>query len=181
MVPFRRVYSPSLQKGSLVNFQYLFHKHDPNPLVLVTGIYSDGRVAGINLHYLTFVYVRNLLKNFCGDTGFSYYKIKGDKFLYNSFRTYKKTGIRNLHMMDCDVLNQTLSVLRSFRFNPNEIMAIQNQIREQMKNIQNPNAQDMASQLQTMITPHQHSMFKMDKRFGPQIPPMPPGPPGFPR
>jgi hypothetical protein len=85
-----------------------------------------------------------------------------------------------MHMMDCEVLNKTLGVIRSFRFNPNEIAAIQNQIKQQMQDIQNPNAQDMAGQLQNMITPHQHDMFSMDKRIGPQIPQMPAGPPPFP-
>src|SRR5689334_20355757 len=118
MIPFRRIYSPTLQKGSVVSFNYLFYKHDPSPLVLVTSIYSDGKIAGVNLHYLTYVYVRNLIKNFCDDKTFGYQRIKGDRFLYKSFRTYKRAGVRNMHMMDCEHLSNILKITRAFKFNP---------------------------------------------------------------
>ena len=173
MLPFKRIYSPTVKQGSLINFQYLFYKTDQNPLVLVTSMYSDGRIAGVNLHYLTYRYVSNLLKNFCGKN-VNYQQIKGDVFLYRSFRTYKKYGIKNLHMLDCDALNQTLSKVRSFNFKPNELKTIQDSIRQQIKDIRNPtinnpNAQEMAGKLQSMLTPQQHSMFTIDKRTNPSI------------
>lgn len=173
-LPFRRIYNPTIQKGSIINFQYLFHSHDPQPLVLVTSIYSDGRIAGINLHYLTYQYVKNLVKNFCDNRSFGYQRIKGDRFLYKSFRTYKKFGIKNLHMLDCASLNQLLGTVRSFNFKPGELQAMQDSIRQQMQNInkppaQNPSAQDMTGKMQGMLTPQQHNMFNMDKRVAPNL------------
>src|SRR3954464_1790502 len=59
-----------LGKGSLVLFKYENWKHDPYPLVLVSRRYADGRIAGINLHYLTFRYIKNLLNRYSSSRSF---------------------------------------------------------------------------------------------------------------
>lgn len=132
---FRRTTHRALGKGSLCLFQYLFMKHDPYPMALVTSIYTDGKVAGLNLHYLTFRYVKFLLTQYCGKTGLSYQNIKGDRYIVNSFRTYKKEGIRNLKMIDCDYLVTILGRIRSF--NPNEVQAIREEVQRQLGRVVN--------------------------------------------
>ena len=73
--PFRRVYQKTIGKGSLIHFQYLNWHHDPYPLTLVSAVYKGpprpGLVAGVNLHYLTFKFIRALIKQYCGKM-FSY-------------------------------------------------------------------------------------------------------------
>lgn len=153
MLPFRAIYFKSVQKGSLINFQYLYYRQDPTPLVLVTSVYSDGRIAGVNLHYLTYRYIKNLTKSFCNDRTFSYQKIKGNTFLYNSFRTYKKSGVKSIKLLDCEILNKAMEVSRSTNFTESELRAIQNDIKAQVKAYQNPSANQLSNPFGSIESP----------------------------
>jgi hypothetical protein len=127
---FRRIYYQTIRPGALLSFQYLYYKHDPNPLVLCGGTWLDGKVVGINLHYLTFRYIKYLTNQYCG-RNFSYHYIKGDTFVKNSFRSYKRDGLKNIQLLDCDFLNSVLGKVRSF--NPKEIEAMRQYIKQQLQ------------------------------------------------
>lgn len=171
-LPFRRVYYKTLQKGSLVSCQYTFWKHDPSPLIVVTDVFPD-RIRGVNLHYLTFNYVKSLLSHYCGKGHFNYKFIMHDPYIVNAFRTYKKAGLRKVQMLDCDIINQELKVRRSF--NPQEIKEIRKQIRQQLRRRVNPNAAELAKQYTEMVSRasgFQQPGIMQDgrKTFQPQIP-----------
>lgn len=155
---FRRIYYPTIRSGALLTFQYLFYKHDPYPLVLCTGKWADGKVAGVNLHYLTFRYMTYLLNQFCGKS-FNYQSVKSDKFIRNSFRSYKREGIRNVKLLDCDFLNTMLKQVRSY--NPTEIEAMRQYVRKQLEQKLGTTADELtgtiANQLPGMLKPGQQS------------------------
>ena len=157
-LPFRRVYYKTLRKGSLISCQYTFWKHDANPLIVVTDVGIGPQVGlpegvpgirGVNLHYLTFNYVRSVLQQYCGKQHFGYKFIMHDPYIVNAFRTYKRMGLRKVQMLDCDVINQELQTRRSL--NPQEIKEIRKQIRQQLRQRVNPNAAELAKQYTGMI------------------------------
>lgn len=149
-LPFKRSYYKTLKKGALVWFNYTFWKHDNTPLVLVTDVMGD-RIRGVNLHYLTLRYMKGLLQSYCGKDFFSYRFIKHDQFMVNAFRTYKKSGIRQLNILDCDVLNNSLQNVRSL--NPQQVDAIRQQIQQQLQQQLNPTAEQLAQKFQQQIVP----------------------------
>lgn len=121
-------YGPSFQrinKGSLVTFSYLYHQpgHDPTPLVIVTDIWRDF-IRGVNLHYLTFNYITKLLQPNCENARFSYYNIKGDRYIVDAFRQYKRLGIRQIKKLDCTFLLKVLATVRiSRRLHESELLS----------------------------------------------------------
>lgn len=136
--------NPTVGRGSLVTFSYLFHKpgHDPVPLVLVTDIW-DKYIRGINLHYLTFPTIKKLLfpgpgQSICESPQFTYQYIKGNNYIVSSFRQYKRNGIESLKKLNCEFIVNALAISRSF--DPNEIEAIRNSVREQIRRMTNPQA-----------------------------------------
>lgn len=132
----------TIMKGSLCTFNYVFHKpgHDPYPLVIVTDVAFGPRqdVRGVNLHYLTFPYVKRLLQPNCNNPNFSYGNIKGDEYIVSAFRQYKRNGIRQIKKLDCAFLLNVLASVRSF--DPNEVEAIRKSVREQIRRLTNPQA-----------------------------------------
>jgi hypothetical protein len=94
--PFERVASNqhgfqanTLGRGSLIAFNYpISHAqrpnviHDPYPLLIVTDIWPQ-YVRGVNLHYLTFPYIKRVLTSNCNNRTFSYYNVRPDKYLVN--------------------------------------------------------------------------------------------------
>lgn len=148
---FRRIYYKTIQSGALTTFQYLHWKHDPYPLVLCSGIYTDGRVAGVNLHYLTFKYIRYLIQQYCGKA-FSYPLIKGNTFIYNAFRTYKRDGIRTAKLLDCNFLMTVLGTVRSFK--PSEVEAIRQEIQRQLRARMNQTAEEMSNEYVSSLVPN---------------------------
>lgn len=159
-LPFRRVYYKTLGKGSLISFRYAFWKHDPTPLVLVTDTGID-RIRGINLRYLTYRYVRSVLQNYCGKNFFSYRYIMHDQFMVNAFRTYKRAGMSQIQMLDCDVLGNVLGKIRTF--NPQELQYIQKEIQRQLKAQANPSAEEMAQQYQDIFAKQQPGFAALPK------------------
>ena len=135
------VTSAAVVRGSLVTFNYIFHKpgHDPAPLVLVTDIW-DRYVRGINLHYLTFPVIKKMIYpqpgvSVCDNPIFTYQYIRGNAYIKSAFRQYKRNGIQRLRKLDCAFIVNALSVSRSF--DPNEIEAIRRSIREQISRMVN--------------------------------------------
>jgi hypothetical protein len=120
-----------LSKGDLISFNYIFHKvgHDPSPNVIITDT-SYFYVRGINIHYLTFPYIKNLLQDHCENKSFSYKNIKSNSYLVSSFRQYKKNGMTNIKKMDCKMLLNLMGSIRAVT--PNEVEAIRKTINEQI-------------------------------------------------
>jgi hypothetical protein len=138
------VVNPTVGRGSLVTFNYLFHKpgHDPVPLVLVTDVWAN-YIRGINLHYLTFPTIKKLMfpgagKSICDSPQFTYQYIKGNDYIVSAFRQYKRTGIGSLKKLNCEFIVNALNISRSF--DPNEIEAIRKSVREQIRRMANPQA-----------------------------------------
>lgn len=147
-LPFKRSYYKSLRKGSLISCEYSLWKHDPRPLILVTDVYAN-RIRGVNLHYLTFNYMKSLLKYYCGKDFMSYSFIKHDAYIINAFRTYKKSGLRKIQALDCDVILSQIGIRRSF--NPQEIGEIRRQIKELLQQQMNPTAEQLSQQYTQII------------------------------
>lgn len=133
--------SPIVGRGSLVVFNYIFHKNDPSPLVLITDNQPQ-YIRGVNLHYLTFPVIKKLLYpggSICESSRVTYSYVSTDSFVVSAFRQYKKNGIQFMKKLDCSTIVKAMSIARSF--DPNEIEAIRNEIREQLSVLTNPQAQ----------------------------------------
>jgi hypothetical protein len=160
-------YKP-LGKGTLVIAKYDFWKHDPYPLILVSALYNDQRLAGINLHYLTFKYVKSLVKAYCNNRGFGYHLIKGDKYIVNAFRTYKRAGLKQGKMIDGDFLLNVLGTARSY--SPNEVEKIRQHIQQQLRQQINPRANQLTNQLANALKQQQSGRDTMaDGRRNPNL------------
>jgi hypothetical protein len=181
--PFKRIYYKTIGKGSLISFEYLAWIHDPYPLILVSALYTHpprpGLVAGVNLHYLTFKFIKNLIKNYCGKQ-FYYTQIKNNIYIYNSFRTYRRDKLRLVKQLDCEYLMQILGAVRSYK--PTEIEAIRKYIQEQLRRKTNPTAEDIAKEYSQMIhndprgAKYTEAGHQLGKLYGkmPQPPVIPP-------
>jgi hypothetical protein len=126
-------------KGSVVSFNYAGQRlgrkiSDSTPLVLISDIFTDA-IRGVNLNALVFPKAKNLILNYIGKP-FSYSFIRGDTYVVKhpnrggvaAFRTYKKSGISNLRMLDTNFLVGLATVARSL--DPMEIGQIQQQIED---------------------------------------------------
>jgi hypothetical protein len=178
---FKRIYNKTIKPGSLIVFQYNFYKHDPSPLVMVGRLWSGnqaGMVSGVNLHYLTFRYIKYLVQVFCGKQ-FSYGLIKGNQYIVNAYRSYKREGRRQVKVLDCEYLMNVLGIARSFK--PNEIEAIRKSIQDQLREKMHPNAEQVAKEYQEALRKQSHTDYNIgktqpDARFNPTniLPPPPP-------
>jgi hypothetical protein len=137
----QNVTNQAVIRGSLITFNYLFHKpgHDPAPMVLITDIW-DQYIRGINLHYLTFPIIKRMVFpspgiSVCDNPIFTYQYIKGNRYIKSAFRQYKRNGIQRLKKLDCAFIVNTLGISRSF--DPNEIEAVRRSIREQIRRMVN--------------------------------------------
>lgn len=135
---------PFVKKGSLISFGYLFYKHDPYPLIIVTDLIFGQRIRGVNLNYLTFNAIKNLIQQHGENRGFAYSAVKGDRYLVDAFRTYKWQGIRQLKKLNSDFLLSVLGVARSY--DPNEMEAIKDSVQEQIQQKVNPKAEEIAGE-----------------------------------
>ena len=142
-----KTYDPSkpinsfITKGSLITFNYSMWKHDPYPLIIVSDFNKDGKLRGVNLHYLTFPYIKTLLKNYCEKNVFSYSAIRTDKYVVSSFRSYKWSGIRNIKKLDCNLILSVMGIVRSF--DPSQVEAIRKSIQDQINTLVNTPASDL--------------------------------------
>jgi hypothetical protein len=131
-------------KGSLVTFNYTFWRNDAYPLVVVSdNDLARGKLWGVNLHYLTFPYVKGLLAMSSGNPNFSYASISGDEYLKKSFRSYKWSGIRQVKVLDPSFLLNTMQMVRSF--DPAEVQIIRRNVQEQIRTQINPKASQVTN------------------------------------
>jgi hypothetical protein len=114
--------------------------NDPYPLIIITDYVQGVRVRGLNLHYLTFPFIKNLLSNSCEDKSFSYRNVKDNTYIVKAFRTYKWQGIRQIKVLDCEFLLKMMGVARSY--DPNEVESIRNSVDEQLNQETNISAND---------------------------------------
>ena len=142
---FRRAVGEKPKKGDLIGFRYMFWKHDPHPLVLVTSQYNDGRVAGVNLHNLTLWDMKNLVSQYCNKGNISYQTaVKGKREIVKGFRTYRWNGIKDMTVIDCNNFLGRMGIVREKRLlSPNEVEKLRLQVQQQLKRQINPKAQDM--------------------------------------
>lgn len=131
--------SSIIGKGSLISFNYTFWKHDPYPLVMLTDYQPGMRVRGVNLNYLTFNIMKNMLSAYGENRGFSYSNIKFDKYIVGAFRTYKWNGVRGVRRLDSKYLASLVSITRSF--DRTNLDAIKKIIQEQLNKQVNPKAE----------------------------------------
>lgn len=111
-----------LRKGALISFTYSFWKHDPFPLVIVIDYFPGRILRGVNLHYLTYNYIAQVIKS-SKTAGFSYQNIKPNEYISNAYRTYKWQGVSKIRVFDTNFI---LKVIQTF--NPADVKAIRQEI-----------------------------------------------------
>lgn len=144
-------YGPNLTtvgKGSLVKFYYAGVPgksviHDHNPVVILYSMTGKNRdpscIRGVNIRYLTFPYIKHILSpnlnsNNCDNPNISYNNIRGDKYITDAFRSYKRVGIKRLRKLDCNFITNVLGGMRNFH--PSEIEEMRNYVRQALKGLQ---------------------------------------------
>lgn len=124
--------------GSLVTFNYAFWKNDPYPLIIVIeNNLGKDKLSGINLHYLTFRDIKSLISK-AGGMGFSYKSVSDSRPFRDSYRSYKRSGVRQLKVLDPSYLLGVMGMVRSY--DPAEVQIIRRQVQEQLRTQINPKA-----------------------------------------
>jgi|688.fasta_scaffold07368_3 hypothetical protein len=128
----------TLKRGSLISFEYpkSFAMipniiHDPRPMLIITDIFSPNYIRGLNLHYLTFNYVKKILQTYSGNSSFSYANIKPDAYMATAFRMYSLRGVQRPKRLDSDWLKTVLASVRSF--DAGELEKIRTTIEQQIQ------------------------------------------------
>jgi hypothetical protein len=136
-----------IRRGSLVSFNYAFWRNDPYPLVIVVDNELSGdKMSGINLHRLTFSSIRELIQR-TYQMGFSYGSVSDNVSFRGAYRSYKRTGIRQVKVFDSKFLLRVISMVKSY--DPAEVQIIRRQVQEQIRQQINPKANDIANLNQT--------------------------------
>lgn len=111
----------AVTKGALISFEYprSFATvpniiHDPRPMLIVTDVWPPNYIRGVNLHYLTFPYIKKILETWGGNTSFSYSNIKADKYVALAFRMYSLRGVTRPKRLDSEFLKTVLQSARTF-------------------------------------------------------------------
>lgn len=121
-----------LRKGALISFSYSFWKNDPFPLVIVID-YMPGRILrGVNLHYLTYGYISEVVKA-SKSVGFSYRNIKPNPYISNAYRSYKWQGISKIKVFDTNFILKVIQTI-----NPADVKAIRQEIENIIRQTANP-------------------------------------------
>jgi hypothetical protein len=129
--------------GSLVSFNYATWKNDPYPLIIVIeNNPGKDKMSGINLHYLTFRDIKDLLDR-SGKMGFSYRSVSATRPFRDSYRSYKKTSVRQMKILDPSYLLGVMGMVRSY--DPAEVQIIRRQVQEQLKAQTNPKASEVTN------------------------------------
>jgi hypothetical protein len=129
-------------KGSLVGFNYAFWRNDAYPLVVVSESNREGKLWGVNLHYLTFPYIRRLLEISANNPAFSYKSISEDGYIKRAYRSYRLNGVRQTRILDYKFLLNVMTMVRTF--DPAEVQIIRRQVQEQIKQQINPKATNLS-------------------------------------
>lgn len=127
-----------VKTGSLVSFGYTFWKNDPYPLIIVIDNALGGdKISGVNLHYLTFRDIKEIISR-AGKMGFSYRSLADSRPFKDSYRSYKRMGVRQMRALDPSYLLGVMGAVRSY--DPAEVQIIRRQVQEQMRQQVNPKA-----------------------------------------
>jgi hypothetical protein len=121
----------AIQRGAIVIFPYQFYKNDATPCVIISSV--DGvYLKGINLHYLTFMKIKQLLQPNITNAAFSYSNIKYDPYITSAFRSYLVRGImfEQSRVVDSAFLMRMMSMVNTF--DPVQIQAIRSEIERQL-------------------------------------------------
>ncbi len=128
----------AITKGSLISFEYpkSFAMipniiHDPRPMIIITDIWPSHYIRGLNLHYLTFPYVKKILETWSGNQSFSYSNIRADGYMATAFRMYNIRGVRKPKRLDSEWLKTVLQSVRTF--DAGEIEKIRSSIQQQIQ------------------------------------------------
>ena len=128
-----------IRKGSLIKFKYLYSQakkpnviHDTRPVIIVTD-FMPNYIKGVNIHYLTFPIVKNLLNTHSKNGMFSYASIKGSRYIAEAFRMYKRNVEvdATIEEIDYEVLLDLLGSVRSYT--DNELQQVYNKIEAQIQ------------------------------------------------
>jgi hypothetical protein len=158
--------SSAITKGTLVSFHYprSFAMipnviHDHYPMVIITDIWNN-YIRGVNLHYLTFPYVKALLTKFGGNTQFNYFHIKPDQYMASAFRMYVRAGVKRPKKLDVKWLISVLQGVRSFA--PGEIEKIRANIQKQIQMRLQAKAKELTSydEWRKQLTESQKRQFR---------------------
>jgi len=129
--------------GSLVSFNYTFWKNDPYPLLIVIeNSPGKDKISGINLHYLTFRDIKEAISR-AGRMGFSYRSITDSRPFKDSYRSYKRVGVRQMKVLDPSYLLGIMGMVRSY--DPAEVQIIRRQVQDQIRQQINPKANQAAN------------------------------------
>jgi hypothetical protein len=145
----------AITKGSLISFEYpkSFATvpnviHDPRPMLIVTDVWPPNYIRGLNLHYLTFPYIKKILETWGGNQGFSYSNIKADRYVALSFRMYSLKGLIRPKRLDSEWLQTVLQSVRTF--DVGEIEKIKSSIEQQINNRLQIKAKELTSYEKTI-------------------------------
>jgi hypothetical protein len=144
----RTAINQHIGQGVLMSFAYSFWRNDPYPVIIATKVTPGKRIKGINLHYLPFYKIKELLNGQCNNPSFSWQNVKGDTLFSDAFRSYKWGGIRQVKVLDCQFLLTVMGMVRSF--DPAEIEIIRRQVQEQIRQQVNPKAYEVTTPIQQM-------------------------------
>jgi len=141
----------TVKRGAIVLFTYQNWMHDPSPMILVTDVQPGNRIRGVNLHYLTFPVIKQLLNNAKMSLGgISYRNITGQQYIVAAFRSYKWQSIRQLKVLDINYVLNALGTVRSF--DPAEVEKMRRAVQEQLKRIVNPREESPDQEAQGINT-----------------------------
>ena len=145
-------YGPSVKKitrGTLLSFHYPHSLanppnpiHDKYPMLIVTDIWPK-YIRGVNLHYLTFPYIKMMLEQHGEKPSAAYSSIKTDAYVARAFRMYYRMGIYQPRKLDVEFLRVMLREVRNF--SPNEVERIRNEIEAQIQKRLQVRADELSS------------------------------------
>lgn len=126
-----------ITRGTLLSFNYPHSLanppnpiHDRYPMVIVTDVWPK-YIRGVNLHYLTFPYIKTMLEQHGEKASAAYSNIKMDAYVARAFRMYYRMGIYQPRKLDVEFLKVMLREVRNF--SPNEVERIRNEIEAQIQ------------------------------------------------
>jgi len=126
--------------GSLISFNYSLWRNDPYPLIIVIeNNLGKDKISGINLHYLTFRDIKDLISR-AGKMGFSYKSVSDSRPFKSSYRSYKRSGVRQMKVLDPSYLMGVMGMVRTY--DPADVQIIRRQVQEQLRRQINPKATD---------------------------------------
>jgi hypothetical protein len=122
----------SVQPGMLIWFPYTQAKNDMSPLIVVAKAERGHLLKGVNLHYLTFPYIRRVLLGSGGNPSFSYYNIRSDRYIVNAYRSYTWSAVlwNRAKIFDSKFIIQTISTMKTM--DPLQLRAIRMDIESQL-------------------------------------------------